>query len=227
MFGNDHDTLDVFDATAEFVDDAGIDLPRFAILTPFPGTPLFRRLDSEGRILTRNWELYDGQHVVFQPKLMTPRELQEGHERAWSERLLLRRDLAPAAESRMQMPIAMMANLGYRFYAHHLHTHYNCDWPIGFAAEAGVMRLTLVHPAIGRRPGVNYMRTWQMEPLPIAVLAGADAAAMSTSRFHDDRMEAIPFDEPDRSRGDPGRDLHRQARLPDRQRISAAAACRW
>jgi radical SAM superfamily enzyme YgiQ (UPF0313 family) len=129
VFGNDHDDLDVFERTAEFVNDVAIDLPRFAILTPFPGTPLHRRFESEGRILTRNWEMYDGQHVVHLPKLMTPRQLQEGHERAWkavySRRAIWRR----LSKARVQIPIAIAANLGYRFYANHLHTHYNCDWP--------------------------------------------------------------------------------------------------
>ncbi len=68
VFGHDHDTTEVFDETVQFAIDAAIDLPRFAILTPFPGTPLHQRLDREGRILTKNWELYDGQHVVFQPE---------------------------------------------------------------------------------------------------------------------------------------------------------------
>src|SRR5215813_10419665 len=57
------------------------------------------------------------------------------------------------------------------------------------------MRLTLVHPAIGRKPGVNYMRTWQMEPLPIAVLAGLTPPDVAMT-FFDDRMEAIDFDAP-------------------------------
>src|SRR4029453_5923899 len=57
------------------------------------------------------------------------------------------------------------------------------------------MRLTLVHPAIGRQPGVNYMRTWQMEPLPIAVLAALTPKDVDLS-FHADRMEAIPLDKP-------------------------------
>jgi radical SAM superfamily enzyme YgiQ (UPF0313 family) len=57
------------------------------------------------------------------------------------------------------------------------------------------MRLTLIHPAIGRREGVNYMRTWQMEPLPIAVLVGLTPPDVEI-RFHDDRLEKIPFDEP-------------------------------
>jgi radical SAM superfamily enzyme YgiQ (UPF0313 family) len=136
VFGNDHDQLDVFEKTAQFVIETGIDLPRFAILTPFPGTPLFRRLDSEGRILTRNWELYDGQHVVFQPLHMSPRELQEGHERAWKAVYAYSAIARRLAKSRTQLPIAIMANMGYRYYAHHLHTHYTCDWPIGRAEPA-------------------------------------------------------------------------------------------
>ena len=69
--------------TARFAVEAGIDLPRFAIVTPFPGTPLYKRLDREGRILTRNWELYDGQHVVFQPRGMSVRGIAGRDGAAW------------------------------------------------------------------------------------------------------------------------------------------------
>jgi radical SAM superfamily enzyme YgiQ (UPF0313 family) len=130
VFGNDHDDLDVFERTADFVIDVGMDLPRFAILTPFPGTPLHKRMEAEGRILTRNWELYDGQHVVHLPRLMTPQQLQEGHERAWKDAYSRRAILKRISKARVQIPISIAANLGYRFYAHHLHTHYNCDWPL-------------------------------------------------------------------------------------------------
>ena len=57
------------------------------------------------------------------------------------------------------------------------------------------MRLTFVQPAIGRRPGVNYMRSWQMEPLPIAALAGLTPRDVEIT-FYDDRMEKIDFDRP-------------------------------
>src|SRR5205823_15053829 len=57
VFGLDHDGPDVFLKTAEFAIQAHIDLPRFAIVTPFPNTALYRRLEAEHRILTRNWEL--------------------------------------------------------------------------------------------------------------------------------------------------------------------------
>jgi radical SAM superfamily enzyme YgiQ (UPF0313 family) len=130
VFGNDEDRLDVFDRTAEFVIDTGIDLPRFAILTPFPGTPLHTRLDREGRILTKNWELYDGQHVVFQPRGFSPEELQEGHVRAWKKVYEYGSIAKRLLKSRVDLPLATTVNLGYRFYAHHLHTHYSCDVPI-------------------------------------------------------------------------------------------------
>src|SRR5436309_10067586 len=57
------------------------------------------------------------------------------------------------------------------------------------------MRLTIVHPCIGRRPGQRYIRTWQMEPLPAATIAGLTPGDVDV-RFYDDRMERIPFDEP-------------------------------
>ena len=130
VFGMDHDTPDVFLETAQFAVDAGIDLPRFAVVTPFPGTALYRRLEASDRILTRNWELYDGQHVVFQPLHMTVEELQRGIERAWRHAYSF-----PSIAKRLRytpapIAVAISANLGYRFYAHNLHKFYNCDWII-------------------------------------------------------------------------------------------------
>jgi len=131
VFGLDDDTTEVFQRTAEFVVDAAIDLPRFAIATPFPATPFHERLAAEGRILTRNWELYDGQHVVFQPKQMSVEALQSGHEAAWRYAYRYRSIARRLMGSRVQTPLAVASNLGYRFYAHHLHDFYNCDWIIG------------------------------------------------------------------------------------------------
>jgi radical SAM superfamily enzyme YgiQ (UPF0313 family) len=56
------------------------------------------------------------------------------------------------------------------------------------------MKLTIIHPCIGRKPGQKYIRTWQMEALPAATLAGLTPKDVEI-RFYDDRMEAIPFDE--------------------------------
>jgi len=126
-FGMDHDTPEVFMQTAQFAVEAAIDLPRFAIVTPFPGTALYSRLQSEERILTQNWELYDGQHVVFQPAQMSPQALYAGHERAWKHAYSLRSTARRFLGSRIQIPVWLVANLGYRFYAHNLRKFYTCD----------------------------------------------------------------------------------------------------
>ncbi|MEW5958272.1 MAG: radical SAM protein [Chloroflexota bacterium] len=127
-FGFDSDTPDTFARTVEFAIDANIDLPRYAILTPFPGTPLFQRLEAQGRILTRDWGLYDAQHVVFQPRQMTPTQLLRGAEWAWKQTYSWRSIAKRLSRARLLLPLVIPANLGYRFYAHHLHNYYNCDW---------------------------------------------------------------------------------------------------
>jgi radical SAM superfamily enzyme YgiQ (UPF0313 family) len=131
VFGLDHDGPDVFLKTAEFAVQAKIDLPRFAIVTPFPNTALYNRLESEGRILTRNWELYDGQHVVFRPAKLTVEELQQGTELAWKHAYSFRSIARRLTHSPAPWSVKLGTNLGYRFYAHNLSRFYNCDWIIG------------------------------------------------------------------------------------------------
>lgn len=131
VFGLDGDGPEVFRETAEFAVAARIDLPRFAVVTPFPNTPLFRRLEAEGRILTRDWELYDAQHVVFQPARMSVQELQEGTEAAWKHAYSLRSIVRRLRHSPAPWPVRLGTNLGYRFYAHNLSRYYNCDWILG------------------------------------------------------------------------------------------------
>jgi radical SAM superfamily enzyme YgiQ (UPF0313 family) len=81
VLGFDHDRRDVFATTAEWIEDNRLECSTFHILTPYPGTPLFRQLEREGRILHRDWSLYDTAHVVFQPKHLAPDELARGY--AW------------------------------------------------------------------------------------------------------------------------------------------------
>jgi len=76
IFGFDTDTLETFDQAIEYHQTLDVDFLEFTTLTPYPGTPLFDRLDREGRILTRDWSLYTQKgNVVFQPKNMTPEQL--------------------------------------------------------------------------------------------------------------------------------------------------------
>ena len=142
VFGLDHDEPDVFLKTAEFAVQAKIDLPRFAVVTPFPNTALYKRLLSEGRILTKNWELYDGQHVVFRPAKMSIQELQQGIETAWKHAYSFRSIARRISYSPAPWPVKLGTNLGYRFYAHNLSRFYNCDWIIGRATSRPEIRAT-------------------------------------------------------------------------------------
>ena len=85
VFGFDTDDADVFDRTVEFVLKAKLEVAYFSILTPYPGTRLHKRLVGEGRILSRDWSLYDANHVVFKPKTLTPDQLLGGYHRAFKE----------------------------------------------------------------------------------------------------------------------------------------------
>jgi radical SAM superfamily enzyme YgiQ (UPF0313 family) len=133
VFGLDQDEPDVFLKTAKFAVEAKIDLPRFAVVTPFPNTALYKRLLAENRILTKNWELYDGQHVVFRPQKMSIQELQQGIETAWKHAYSFRSMARRIRHSPAPWPVKLGTNLGYRFYAHNLSRFYNCDWIIGRA----------------------------------------------------------------------------------------------
>jgi radical SAM superfamily enzyme YgiQ (UPF0313 family) len=78
IFGLDHDDEGVFERTLRFCERNRIELPSFFILTPLPGTPLFQRMESEGRLLHKDWAKYNGATVVYKPKLMTEETLQRG-----------------------------------------------------------------------------------------------------------------------------------------------------
>lgn len=86
IFGFDGDDRSAFKKTVNFVQGNNIELPTFSILTPFPGTPLEKRLEKEGRIFDRDWSHYDMSHVVFEPKGMSVQELQDGY--LWAQKYI-------------------------------------------------------------------------------------------------------------------------------------------
>ncbi|MFH1269294.1 MAG: radical SAM protein [Planctomycetota bacterium] len=121
VFGFDHDDPSVFERTVEFVDKVKIDLPRYAAVTPFPGTALYRKLESEGRLLHRDWSLYDVEHVVFQPRNMSPEQLQEGLQWSWQESYGWRSFFGRMTAAEWSgLPLWISLNLGYRYFARHL-----------------------------------------------------------------------------------------------------------
>jgi radical SAM superfamily enzyme YgiQ (UPF0313 family) len=80
VLGYDGDTPDIFPKLLRFCEDSRLEAAIFPVLTPYPGTVVRRRLEAEGRIVSNNWRDYDMEHINFQPKGMTIRELQEGYD---------------------------------------------------------------------------------------------------------------------------------------------------
>jgi radical SAM superfamily enzyme YgiQ (UPF0313 family) len=76
IFGSDLDTRETFRETVRFARSHRIESTQFMILVPLPGTPVFDEMARQGRLLSRDWSLYDAHHVVFEPKNMSSFELQ-------------------------------------------------------------------------------------------------------------------------------------------------------
>jgi radical SAM superfamily enzyme YgiQ (UPF0313 family) len=85
VFGFDSDTKDVFDNTLDMIKNLKIDVADFCILTPFPGTPLYNRLEKEKRIKSKDWSKYTMKNIVFEHKNMTSKELLNGVKKMYKE----------------------------------------------------------------------------------------------------------------------------------------------
>jgi radical SAM superfamily enzyme YgiQ (UPF0313 family) len=114
MFGFDQDGADIFSRTLDFVDRARPEMLQFGVVTPFPGTGLFSDLEEEGRILTRDWRLYDTQHVVYQPARMSCVELQDGLHQTWRRSASARRLIDRTRHSALGKIHATRAALAFR-----------------------------------------------------------------------------------------------------------------
>jgi len=77
VLGSDEDDLRTVRDTVRFAKSNHVETAQFMVLTPLPGTRLYDKLEQEGRIFSKNWSLYDGQHVCFHPKKMTAYQLQK------------------------------------------------------------------------------------------------------------------------------------------------------
>ncbi len=80
IFGYDHDTPESISETVDFAQEQGLFIAAFNHITPFPGTPLYQRMQSEGRLLYDPWwldERYRYNMIPFQPKTMSPQELEQ------------------------------------------------------------------------------------------------------------------------------------------------------
>ena len=85
MIGNEEDDEGTVDRILGFCERTKLAKAEFVVSTPYPGTPIWHRLEAEGRIIDRTWARYNDANVVFRPKKMTPDQLTESYLRLWRE----------------------------------------------------------------------------------------------------------------------------------------------
>jgi radical SAM superfamily enzyme YgiQ (UPF0313 family) len=120
MFGFDADDKTVFERTVEFIDKTKIDLLRYTIFTPFPGTGAYDDLKAQGRIIEDNWEYYDYEHVVFKPAKMSPEELYNGIVWIWNQTYSMKAIAKRLLNSNLFLGELVLANFGFRHHAKQL-----------------------------------------------------------------------------------------------------------
>ena len=120
IFGFDEDTPRVFRDTVDRVNELGIDIPRYALFTPYPGTGAYRRLEGEGRLLHTRWGYYDTQHAVIRPRNLSPYELDRGLLYAYRQTFRMRPSLARSLRSGGSPAITFLGNLAYKLYIRRL-----------------------------------------------------------------------------------------------------------
>ncbi|HSA05754.1 MAG TPA: radical SAM protein [Candidatus Gastranaerophilales bacterium] len=114
VFGFDSDTKDVFKQTLDFINKTHIDMPRFTLNTPFPGTPFYEKMKQENRIIEYNWSMYDCNHVVIKPKNMSVKELQEGFDWINKEAYKLGSILKRVEFVNLSSLLVLTANIGLK-----------------------------------------------------------------------------------------------------------------
>ena len=120
MLGLESDTRESLAALPELIAKTKIDIPRYAILTPYPTTALFDELDLQGRILTKDWSKYDSIHCVFKPANMSAGELEEASVRVWKETYSLKKIAARMKHTPQRKLTALITNVGFAIYTSRL-----------------------------------------------------------------------------------------------------------
>jgi radical SAM superfamily enzyme YgiQ (UPF0313 family) len=124
VIGLDGDDASVFQRTFDFIMANGISVPRVHIITPIPGTPLYERMEKDGRILSNDFGCYTGGKVVFRPLHFEAKDLETGYwklyERLFTWPAILRRALPNRASLGPYMrAVVWIVNVKYRNHIHH------------------------------------------------------------------------------------------------------------
>lgn len=119
ILGIDGDDKNVFNSTFNFIMENEIALPRLYILTPVPGTPLYKQFCAEDRIVDLDFSKYNGGDAVFQPKNMSPTELQDGYWKLYNDLYSMKNILKRLKHNRANLSpfmrlFVLATNLHYR-----------------------------------------------------------------------------------------------------------------
>ena len=114
ILGMDHDDESVFERTLEFLEKTKIEYATFHILTPVPGTPLYRRMEADGRIIDRDWSKYNGGYTVFQPRLMSPEALEDGYYWTYHQFYSMRSIYNRVVEPKIETFYKLALNFAYK-----------------------------------------------------------------------------------------------------------------
>lgn len=121
VLGFDGDTKESLLSLPEQVEYLGLNLVRYAILTPVPGSKFFNRLMGEGRIITTDWTMYTQNKAVFRPQNMTARELEEIYQKVWNDSYKMHKILKRLRNSPWRnKPLLLGANLGFKYVSTNL-----------------------------------------------------------------------------------------------------------
>ncbi|MCL1838762.1 MAG: radical SAM protein, partial [Propionibacteriaceae bacterium] len=121
VLGFDTDTQESLLTLPEQVEYLGVNLVRYAILTPVPNSKLYNRLNDEDRIITTDWKKYTQNKAVFQPKNMTPQELEAIYHKVWRDSYKLGKVIKRANNARWSNKLVLLgANLGFKYVSTNL-----------------------------------------------------------------------------------------------------------
>jgi len=126
VLGSDDDSESTVWETLKFAIKQKIDTIQMMILTPLPGTRVYGELAKQRRIFSQDWNLYDGQHIVFSPKLLSPRELQLSIAKAYARFYSLWRVMLFLVKLRFRN--AVFCLMGYRIVRQWLRRNRALNW---------------------------------------------------------------------------------------------------
>lgn len=120
MIGLDSDTKESLKQLPKLIEEVQIDIPRFAILTPYPNTPLFHKYKAENRIVTEDWSKYDSIHSVISPRNLSSEETEQELIDIWNECYKFKRIFKRLNFTPQRKLTAFVTNIAFKIYANRI-----------------------------------------------------------------------------------------------------------